>query len=141
MKARGKDNVTVLPRSINDMRFDDAEFDGVADLMVSQHVPYLQHRALYREYRRVLKPGGWLFLYHLTSRTTGRAGAGPEKNFPDHERLDLFPDAGFTCLPHAEALTCLLMAAGFEVKDQRGLSREYPGDAVAHYAVIEAVAI
>lgn len=113
----------------------DACADLVVDCMCSQHLPWAEHAAAYREYRRLLRPGGWLFLYHLSSKTSG----GSEwLRPPDVQHLDLFPAAGLTCLPRPDALAAEVAAAGFSVGDVRGLSRTYPGGAVADYIVMEA---
>lgn len=129
-------DVVVAQGEIGRLPFVDGVFDGVADLMVSQHAPWDAHRALYGEYRRVVRRGGWGFLYHLTARTTGRGTGGP-----DTDRLALFPEAGFTCLPEPGSLVFALETEGWRVDGLRGLSREYPDGAVAHYAVVDATAV
>lgn len=113
----------------------DESFDTVVDCMISQHVPWAEHLALYREYARVLRRRGRLFLYHLTARTTGF-----DPGRVDYSRgIRLFPDAGLISLPYPEQLGFLVASAGFKDITRRGLAREYPDAAVAHYAVIEGI--
>lgn len=113
--------------------------DALVDCMVSQHVPWAAHLSLYREYRRVLRPGGWLFLYHLTSLSTGqREQAGDAF---DCTRYEMFPDVGLCCLPSQGALTRTVEHAGFRVGGRRGHAREYPDGCATHYAVIEGAAL
>lgn len=133
LRWRGKDNVRLTRGDAEALPYADESFDGVADLMVSQHVPWDAHVPLIKEYRRVLRPGGWLFLYHLTSRTSGG-----DQDQPDVERLDLFPGAGLTCLLPGSTLARMVSAAGFDDVEMSGMAREYPNGLVAHYAVITA---
>lgn len=126
--------VRLLRGDIARLPFADASFDSLVDCMVSQHVRWADHSALYREYRRVLRPGGWLFLYHLSSRTTGAAWPTV-----DYARLALFPAAGLVCLPGGGALAATVGEAGFAPR-LSGMQREYPNGDVAHYAVVTATA-
>lgn len=127
--------VELLRGDIFALPFADGSFDSLVDCMVSQHVPWDRHPALYAEYRRVLRPGGWLFLYHLTDRTTGG-----QTRRPDHDRLALFPAAGLTCLPNRWALGAVVQDAGFVNVMVAGMAREYPAGDVAHYAVVTGTA-
>ena len=112
-------------------------FAGIVDCMTSQHVPWVAHRALYREYARVLRTNGWLFLFHLDRGTTG---AGRPGEPIDVESLDLFPKAGLTALPHPGALAWEVRQAGFRINQVSGLAREYGDLSVAHYTIVEATA-
>jgi SAM-dependent methyltransferase len=117
--------------------YDDGAFDGVVDCMVSQHVRLHQHEALYREFNRVLQPGGWLFIKHLDAGTvclTEWAGAKW-----DYDYVELFPDVGLVCMPRPEDLIGRVTAAGFDVKHRR-YTTTYPGrpGAVASYTIIDA---
>lgn len=116
--------------------FADAYFDTVVDVMVSQHVPWVEHERLYREYRRVLRPGGLGFVYHLVGGTTdSRADQYDHPN-----GISLFPAAGMTCVPPAELLASRFEAAGFQQVERRGMDRTYPDGSRACYAVIEGTA-
>ena len=107
--------------------FREASFDLVIDCLTSQHVPWLDHAPLYREYRRVLQTGGWLWIQHLDDETEG-------------ERR-LFPTVTDFCLPKDVALFKVVKRAGFARPTVRGLMRIYPyGQAVASYSIIEAEA-
>lgn len=133
---RGKDNVTVREGDIRSLDIADGTVDAVVDVMVSQHVGWQEHWALYREYRRVLRPGGWLFLYHLSEGTTT---VGDEAEAFTWARVPMFPQVTPFCLPPAWALAGAVRRAGFEVTDAsvRGMTRWYPGGHTAHYTVIE----
>jgi SAM-dependent methyltransferase len=113
--------------------FAEATFDAVVDVMTSQHLPWADHDAAYAGYARVLRPGGWLFLYHLTRGTSGSGRA------PDVARLALFPAAGLTCLPSVTALETAVLRAGLGLREGRSreLARRYPDGMTAHYAVLE----
>lgn len=129
-----KTGVQLLRGDIAQLPFADASFDSLVDCMVSQHTRWVDHAGLYREYRRVLRPGGWLFVYHLTNRTTGATWP-----LIDHQRLALFPNAGRVCLPGAGALGATVAEAGFAPR-LSGMQREYPNGDIAHYAVVSATA-
>jgi SAM-dependent methyltransferase len=124
-------DVTRLP-------FRDGAFDLCVDCMTSQHLPWAEHAALYTEYRRVLKPGGSLWLYHLDCKTVSTRGEW--QGGSDWAGLALFPDVDFFCLPIPTQLADVVEAAGFRMPTVRGLAREYPDGQVAHYSIIEAEA-
>lgn len=135
--TRQAEDVRLCHGDIFDLPFGDGSFSGLVDCMVSQHVPWVRHGELYRQYRRVLRPGGWLFLYHLDDETDcGRVSLGGY----DVDALDLFPSVGFFCLPRRDALADMVEAAGFKAVTH-GLKREYADGRVASYTVIEAVAV
>jgi ubiquinone/menaquinone biosynthesis C-methylase UbiE len=80
--------------------FADAVFDAVLNCGVLEHVEDEQEAL--RELRRVLRPGGRLFTYHLPNRhaytewlgrTLGRFHH--EKTYTRHEAIGLFERAGF----------------------------------------------
>jgi hypothetical protein len=116
--------------------------------MVSQHISAAVHETIYREYFRLLKPGGWLFLYHLDSATScdttkiecefGSFEAPPAREV-DYPSISLFPKAGFTCLPTPQWLATCVEDAGFSVTSKRRMSRTYATGDIASYSVIEAV--
>jgi SAM-dependent methyltransferase len=122
--------------------FPDASVDAVVDVMTSQHVPWGAHAGLLAEYRRVLRSGGWLFLYHLGAGTTTRGSRMVGDPFTWDRLPALFPEAGLVSLPPAWALREALTGAGFSVVDARQQMRLYPGgDPVAVYQVMEGEAV
>lgn len=135
MRQRQAANVALVQGDVNRLPLADASVDGIVDVMVSQHVPFRDHVTLFREYRRVLALGGWLFLYHLGMGTSAR-GSQMVSAFT-HDCLPLFPVAGLVSLPPAWAMTEALAAAGFSVSQPRSSVRIYPDGDVAHYLVCE----
>lgn len=120
------------------LEFGPQSFDLVVDCMTSQHLPWERHAALFADYREMLAPGGRLFLFHLDSGTyCGGAGDGSAFGYP---RLDLFPAAGFTCMPPGTVLTTAVLDAGFSDAKSGRLVRRYPDGNVASYTVIDAEA-
>lgn len=113
----------------------DGEADAVVDVMVSQHVPWADRAALYAEYRRVLRPGGWLFLYHLGQGTT----VGDAEPSGPWGAVDpaLFPEAGLTVMPPADNLAAVVARAGFRIVSRERLTREYDGGSQAVYHVVQ----
>jgi SAM-dependent methyltransferase len=119
-------------------------FGGVVDALTSQHLPWADHGACFREYRRVLRPGGWLFLMHLDDRTVSRLTPLLGDGLPLSGRgtLALFPNAPAVTLTPHWSLCDALLRAGFRLVAQRGLAREYydHDSQVAHYTVLMAEA-
>ena len=86
-----------------DMPFADASFDGAYSMNVSMNIA--DRDGLYREIRRVLKPGGWLILSEIAQ---GPAG---EVSYPTPWALDA--SASFLATP--EETKARVEACGFEV--------------------------
>lgn len=122
---------------VRHLPFASASFDGVVDVMTSQHLPWTERASLYAEYRRVLRPGGWLFLYHLGEGTaTGEAPRVPGQPFMV-DGPALFPTAGPTACPPGWALRDVVERAGLRVTSARWLQRSYDGGRTAVYHVME----
>ncbi len=121
--------------------FADATFDGVVDSMVSQHVRSQDHVRLYREYRRVLKRAGRLWIYHLDADTDCHSQhlvlGGDAFEWCE---LSLFPTVPFFCLPPPAMLRRWIETAGFHVRPPSFSRRKYGDGQVANYAIFEAVA-
>lgn len=82
--------------------FGDAAFDGAYSMNVSMNIA--DKAALYRELRRVLKPGGWLLLSEVAR------GDGPEPDYP----MPWAATAATSFLATAQQTRDGLIAAGFE---------------------------
>ena len=69
-----EDRVSVRQGDAQAMPYDDATFDGAYSMNVSMNIA--DKRALYREIRRVLKPGAWVVLSEAAQ------GPGGEPDYP-----------------------------------------------------------
>lgn len=115
--------------------FPDGTFDVVVDCLTSQHLPWAMHGAVYAEYRRVLRPGGLLWLMHLTRGT--ESVRGRTLGAFDWDGLALFPSVEFFCLPGGQLLQSLVDWAGFTGVTLRRQRRIYEDGQVADYAIVE----
>lgn len=129
--------LTLHVGTVEQCRFEADSFDAVIDCRVSQHMPWSEHREAYEEYLRVLKPGGWLFLFHLTEDTTdarwndGLRTEGENYTWDDIE-LGVYPHNGVVCMPPWWRLSGATVAAGFATKHIERLSRESIHEGGAH---------
>ena len=136
-------DIEIVDADVRSMPFNDGEFDLLVDCMTSQHIKWAEHGAVYREYARVLKPGGWLWLYHLDAKTSCERQHNASKPMTppgyDWTHLSLFPTLDLFCLPPSHHLGGCVAEAGFTMDASiRGLAREYPNGDVAHYTIIAA---
>ena len=138
MTGRAFGNFTVVDADARSLPTEANSADLVVDCMTSQHIPWAEHQDVYAEYWRVLKPGGWLWLYHLDARTTHNPASLIKGTRFDFREVPLFPSLDFFCLPYRNALTHSVRSAGFEVDEVRGLGREYPDTSIAHYTIVAA---
>lgn len=128
----------IVGGSAGDTGFEDGTFDLLIDSMTSQHIPWAEHEAVYREYRRVLRPGGFLWLFHLDRETSCGNRLVPDTDAMDCSWLSLFPTMDMICLPDGTALVRCVEAAGFEGEERCGLKREYPNGDIASYTIVVA---
>lgn len=84
--------------------FADASFDGAYSMNVSMNIA--DKPALYREIRRVLKPGGWLLLSEIAR------GDGPEPEYP----MPWAATAAGSFLATPAHTRAMLEAVGFDVR-------------------------
>ncbi len=107
--------------SVQDLRkleFPDGFFDAVTDVVSVQHVDLEGHVAAYREARRVLKPGGRFFQWHLSDTSISFRESGG--NIIDACTVDNIAnpavplhDNGLTCFLNPGIARRLLTEAGF----------------------------
>lgn len=141
MRQRGvSERVAVMHGDIFRLPGASGSFDAIIDVMVSQHITWSQHLALYREYRRVLRPGGWLFLFNLGHGTT-RTGSRQLETFTYDELPDLYPEVSPVCLPQGPAVKEALTLAGFHPTSSRQLGRTYGNGSATVHLVMEATAV
>ena len=107
------------------MPFADASFDGAYSMNVSMNIA--DKAALYREIRRVLKPGGWLMLSELAK------GTGVPLDYPTPWAATAA--GSFLCTP--EETRQGLEEAGFEVVAFRDTAEEGRAYSVRSKALVE----
>ena len=111
-QARDEERISFHSGAIDDLPFEDATFDGVMINQVLHHLPdepskgFPAHRRVFREFARVLKPGGVLIVntcsqeqlrhgywhYHLIPEA---ADALRSRYAPLDELLEIFEESGF----------------------------------------------
>ena len=111
-QARDEERISFHSGAIDDLPFEDATFDGVMINQVLHHLPdepsrgFPAHRRVFREFARVLKPGGVLVVntcsqeqlrhgywhYHLIPEA---ADALRSRYAPLDELLEIFEESGF----------------------------------------------
>ena len=109
---RMDDNVEFHLGNALAMPFADASFAGAYSMNVSMNIA--DKAALYREIRRVLKPGGWLMLSEIAK------GSGPNVDYPTPWARTA--ETSFLATPEETVST--LDAAGFEVLSTRDTRQE-----------------
>lgn len=124
--SRGIADVQLIDADMLRMPVASGAYDGVVDVMASQHLSREDHSVAYREFRRVLRPGGWLFLHHLGSGTVGYGR--------------IFPGSPPACLLDQQQLVRIIEDAGFTVQSVTSMGRTYGPFRVAQYWSVEAEA-
>jgi cyclopropane fatty-acyl-phospholipid synthase-like methyltransferase len=109
----------------------------VVDTMTSQHLSWSDHAGVFDEYRRVLAPGGRLFLQHLAEPTSSQGAKFIKELTYDH-LPELFPGISPVCLPTEGLMVRKLEQCRLRVVDSRLLMKTYPSGAIATYVVMEA---
>ena len=120
------ERVSFEPGDALSMPFDDAAFDGAYSMNVSMNIA--DKRALYREIRRVLKPGGWLVLSEVVQ------GPGGEPDYPEPWART----AATSFLATAEETRANLAAAGFTIESERDTTEDALAYSARARAVVEA---
>lgn len=116
-------------------------YDAVIDCRVSQHVAWTQHVPAYRDYARLLRPGGWLFLLHLDAATYPDACQEDRRVSSEpwtwaNITAGVYPDNGLVCMPPRETLTKMLTDdCGFIVAREEQLQRLARETITSHVAI------
>ena len=118
--------VSFEPGDALSMPFDDAAFDGAYSMNVSMNIA--DKRALYREIRRVLKPGGWLVLSEAVQ------GPGGEPDYPEPWART----AATSFLATAEETRANLAAVGFTIESERDTTEDALAYSARARALVEA---
>lgn len=119
--------------AVSDMRtleFPDGFFDAVTDVVSVQHTDLEGHATTYLEVRRVLKPGGRFFQWHLSDASIAFRESGG--NFVDESTVDNIANPtmplhgnGLTCFLNPERARTLLIGAGFSDIETESTTRTY----------------
>lgn len=139
LDRRGVSNVELSVADVRSLPFGVGAFDLVVDCTVTQHLAWADHETVFREYRRVLKPGGWVWLYHL-SRLSCAVITWERPNghvLGDAVSVSLFPTVKRFCLPWPEDLARCVSFSGFTVRTVQGVTRHYPNQNRACFAINE----
>ena len=108
------------------MPFRDAGFDGAYSMNVSMNIA--DKRGLYREIRRVLKPGGWLVLSEVVQ------GPGGEPDYPEPWART----AATSFLATRDETRANLEAMGFAIESERDTTEAALAYSARSRAVVEA---
>ena len=120
------ERVSFEPGDALSMPFGDAAFDGAYSMNVSMNIA--DKRALYREIRRVLKPGGWLVLSEVVQ------GPGGEPAYPEPWART----AATSFLATADETRANLAASGFAIERERDTTEDALAYSARAQAAVEA---
>jgi ubiquinone/menaquinone biosynthesis C-methylase UbiE len=124
--------------------YKDNYFDAVVDIVSMQHITFSEHLKVYSEVRRVLKPGGFFFSYHLGNKSFSyKHGGGRliDKFTIDNVSNSKAPLAnnGITCFPTAKAIEQILEKMKFRNISIENVIKTYNNGSIKiHYLVIKA---
>jgi len=101
-------------------------FDVVVDVVTIQHVPFSDHKKVYSEIFRVLKPKGYFWSLHIANKSWGDR-TGKLIDYKTFENLSDGPltDVGITCLPTDKDLKELLLKKKFKIQNIEKHIRTY----------------
>lgn len=113
-------DMTALP-------FADHSFSIVFDVVSMQHLTRSQHQQALAEVKRVLKPGGMFFSYHLGDNAFIKSSSVMLDSDTVTDIPAGFPLAGNgqTCLLSVDSYQELLTQAGFQLQSLETVSRSY----------------
>jgi len=111
---------------IRNIPFSDAMFDVVADVATTWYVSYNDHKKVYREINRILKPGGLFFTFHILKGSWGY----DENNLIDKDTVlsvkeGPLANQGVIYFADYKDLINLLVSAGFSIIEKEILIRSY----------------
>lgn len=94
-------------------------FDVIVDIVSMQHITFSQHIKVYSGVRKVLKPGGWFFSYHLGNKSYSyKYGGG---RYIDKFTIDNIKNPnmslannGITCFPTEKGIEGILSRLNFK---------------------------
>jgi ubiquinone/menaquinone biosynthesis C-methylase UbiE len=92
-------NATFLIRDINDLHFDNAFFDGIISVYTLFHIPRKNHLKIFKDFNRILKPGGILLINTGVSESESITSFFGERmfwsNYKPDKTLALIKESGF----------------------------------------------
>lgn len=111
---------------IRDLRFKGETFDVVIDCATIWCISYSEHKGVYENIFRILKPKGLFWSLHIAEGTWG-TGSGNLIDFKTFDNLAEGPlsNEGVVCMPSAEDLNSLLEQCGFELISLEKLTKTY----------------
>jgi ubiquinone/menaquinone biosynthesis C-methylase UbiE len=132
-----KGNIINLP-------YENNSFDSVVDVVSMQHLSFSEHTKAYAEIKRVLKPHGLFFSYHLGSKSysyTPGGGRRIDKYTVDNISNPKAPlsNNGTTCFPTERSIEKILLSKGFRNISIENVIKTYQNRSMSiQYLAIEA---